>query len=217
MASKEFPPLRVYPYTEIEINDKVARVAKMIKRLTGGFLEVIEFPDRNGFLRRTFTTSRVRFIHRTASDFFLQDNARQKDLENSWPNFQENELYGRVFLSEFVFGLDTIIIPSKMGRYLQDASVSSIDVDTFGALKVVISRHVFPGTLINKENVFSDGRSSIVHLAAFFGLHDFVLSEYAKDVNLSRTHHRRLKSCHGLYLWNKMGLGPHASHQRRGT
>lgn len=182
------------PYTRDEII-KVAHVTKMIKRLTGGFLEVIEFPDDgNGFLQQQFIHSSVHFIHRTARDFFLQDTTRQKDLENSWPGFQENQPYDRMFLAEFVFGIKSKITkPNRLGPYLWAAAFRwGIGVNTFRTLNVFMSRHFLPGSMSTQpsiENDFlgGDSQRSFVHLAAYWGLSEFVLSEHAADSSLKRT------------------------------
>ncbi|KAN0106729.1 hypothetical protein V8E51_009605 [Hyaloscypha variabilis] len=207
LENPEFPSaIDSEPYSEKEISRRLELVRKRVNSLTRGLLDVLEERDNGaGLIAPSFRRLKVQFFHRTAKDYLLQNPARLKALEYSFPRFEES-LYGRIRLAEYLFGHNI--------EYALNLRYSSIDDEIKGVLdeqrrllpqhwldiacrfQIAFSRYVsirdglvygFPSLRTRSwwsGYTKSSRWGSFVHFLAFRGFDEFVLSEIAINEQL---------------------------------
>lgn len=187
-------------YSEAIVQKRQKYVRKQIDGLTKGLLEVFEEEPNWMTPVLSFFRLRVRVFHRTARDYLLQSE-RVTSLQDSFPDFEQSDPYGRLRLAEYIFGLNYITKDSKgnLGEMLKSlyeaGSRQSLNaIRRFQAITQRLNEtqpeFVFPAGFRYGMLNFRTTRyvmsepGSFVHYAAYLGLKDFVLQELASDPQL---------------------------------
>lgn len=110
LLDPEFPTdNECQPYSEAEATKRIQRVTKQINGLTRGLLEVDQSQNYKGDitalpLNAYFMSPGVRFCHRSAYDYLVSNEARYKKVCDSWPTFDDTDVYGRIHLARLLYG-----------------------------------------------------------------------------------------------------------------
>lgn len=104
-----FPPAPsgIDPYSDEETGKRVDHVANQIDGLGRGFLEVWKDDERKDDERNPCFASRVRFCHRTARDYLLQNEDRRRALLDLFPSLENSQPYIRLCLAEIIHGWES--------------------------------------------------------------------------------------------------------------
>jgi len=94
------------PYSAREMDQRVSRVSKLIGSLTKGLLEyspktLLAITQQKQY--EVFQTHTVAFFHRTVKEYLLESEDRMRELEASYPEFQQAAVYGTIFVADYVF------------------------------------------------------------------------------------------------------------------
>lgn len=187
LTDPEWPPASVIdPYSDEEIHKRLDYVKKQIDGLARGFLEVRDDPREVCFF-----ASSVRFCHRTAQDYFLQNEHRRRELLKSFPNFQDSQPYVRIHLAETIHGCRSMRHDSSPRPWPFDrAFCQTIQPDLVRKFKVPVQQLSEPQEIEMPRCYHRRPVSSSDHLtpqfsftayAAYCGLDRFVLDEVSKE------------------------------------
>lgn len=201
LLDPEFPVAdKCHPYTEVEIAERQECARRRVNGLTRGLLEVFTVWNHSENVGRSpsFTSAKVRFCHKTARDYLIQ---RYAELQASWPSFDEVDVYGRMHLASYIYGLDPDAECEKVDWMLLLPFCRSFDVNTIRKFEAPLGSllrpawradygYKTPGPSWDKHD--QRNRVSFVQYAAFCGLDQYVLSvldaDPARDIHSPGNH-----------------------------
>jgi hypothetical protein len=186
LADHHFPSAEhIQSYGEQEITFRLARVCGQMDGLTRGLLELDVSDGTTGneeILKNSFQQTKVKFCHRTARDYILK---RDLEFRVSWPNFDETDLWGRLWLAYLLYGkVDGR--PGYRGLYLASRFCRTFDFNTIRRFEEPIIAVLEPfwadselgvERCYEDQKVDTDNSPSFIRYAAFCGLDRYVLAE----------------------------------------
>lgn len=182
------------PYSAQEITMRLDRVTRQVYGLTRGLLEIVTESESDIYwssdrcLDDTFALSRVRFCHRTARDYVMEK--RYADLRDSWPDFDETDIYGRIHLAKFVYGLKPGVAAGLVGSYLNKEYCEDFSVNTIRKFEAPLGPLLRPlwvssTPYVDKENRYymnnDHSRVTFLQYATYCKLDRFVHAAIAAD------------------------------------
>lgn len=177
LLDPSFPPsTKCRPYSEQDLAERLECVAERVKGLARGLLEVAEAP------KGEFVPSEVRFCHRTARDYLVNNPKRYAVLEESWPDFHQSDPYGRIYLAYLIYSRISEM-NMELGYYLDKSICRSFSLDTISKFETPLQpllgpmwRNSEPGSQDNSPHE----PVSFLQYTAYCRLDAFVLSEVGK-------------------------------------
>lgn len=188
LLDPEFPVADAcQPYTEVEIAERLECARRRVNGLTRGLLEI--FTEWQGYTDRamipSFTSPKVRFCHKTARDYLIQ---RYAELQASWPNFDQVDVYGRLHLADCIYGLDLNTDEEQMEWKLFPSFCESFDVNTIRKFEAPLGSLLRPSICFEEPPAASrdkqdqSNRVSFVQYAGYCGtVRQYVLSVLDTD------------------------------------
>lgn len=189
LLNPEFPVAdKCQPYTEDEIAKRLECARRRVNVLTRGLLEV--FTDWNEIRdpprKENFASLKVRYCHKSARDYLIQ---RSAELQASWPDFDQVDVYGRMHLASHVYGFDTNA-QSRTGQMLAPAFCRIFDINTIRKFEAPLGPWLYPSdryldaeSQLDSKLKYCDPRNrvSFMQYAAYCGLGYYVLSVLDTD------------------------------------
>lgn len=172
-----FPPsTRCRPYPEQDLVERLQCVSERVKGLARGLLEITGTPESLS------VSSEVRFCHRTARDYLVNNPKRYAALEESWPGFHQSDPYGRIHLAYLIYSrfFEGNMEPDY---YLNGSCCRSFSLDTISKFETPLQPLLAPTW---SDNAFESQDNSphepvsFLQYAAYCRLDLFVLSEVGK-------------------------------------
>ncbi|KAG6358736.1 hypothetical protein INS49_012255 [Diaporthe citri] len=186
LLDPSFPPsTKCRPYSEQDLVERLQCVAERVKGLARGLLEITEAP------KSLFVPPEVRFCHRTARDYLVNNPKRYAVLEESWPDFHQSDPYGRIYLAYLIYSRISKR-NMELDYYLNRSFCRSFSLDTISKFETPLQPLLTPMWRDGDSGSGSQDNShnepvSFLQYAAYCRLDPFVLSEVGK---IPRVHPR---------------------------
>lgn len=165
------------PYSEEDITERVQYVAERVNGLTRGLLELVTMES----LEQKIT--QVRFCHRTARDYLVNNPGRYAVLEESWPDFHKSDPYGRIYLAYLIYSRISRARNVELDHYLNRTFCQSFSLDTISKFETPLQPLLTPMWSDSVSGFKDNSRHepvSFLQYAAYCRLDPFVLSEVGK-------------------------------------
>lgn len=106
--------------------------------------------DKPSPLAACFRSHTVRFSHRSARDFLLRSKTRYEDVCASWPGFENEDPYGRIYLAQLLYGFN----PAAATSIIWYIKFPFANISKCGPSKGlnILSNHCFMPLGKNSEN-----------------------------------------------------------------
>lgn len=163
------------PYLDQDIKDRLQCVAERVNGLTRGFLELVTVDSLD-----PIPGPAVRFCHRTARDYLINNTERSIALGESWPEFDQSDPYGRIYLAELIYcrasetPFSSEYLNEPFCRYFNFDTIRKFETPMLPLLKERWNEGYF-------ERKGPSQTVSFLQYAAHCRLDRFVLSEVAKS------------------------------------
>lgn len=178
LLDPSYPPSTTCrPYSEQEVIERLQCVTERVNGLARGFLEVIDAPNS------LFATPEVRFCHRTARDYLVNNPKRFAVLEESWPDFHQSDPYGRIYLAYLIYSRiseEEVMVDYYLNLSFCRAFSLNIISKFEAPLQPLLPFMWRDGRCDVQENSHT-GTVSFLQYAAYCRLDPFVLSEITNN------------------------------------